>query len=116
MWVRVLLPQITGNSSAAPSSSPGVPATGGGGSRSAAGPASTGGPQQHQDQPQLSPASADKAFAYLDELLKSQTLKQGMVTGVPFSSGDAPLPLLPPSAVVSVAQVCCCCLHIFVQR
>lgn len=109
VWVRVLLPQITGGPTAASAPSPAAAPAGVSGSKAAAVPPSAGASaqqqQKQQEQSLLSPASADKAFAYLDELLRSQEVKRGMVTGISVRDGELPLSLVPPSAVVAVAQV-----------
>mmetsp|Transcript_6666 Transcript_6666/g.19195 ORF Transcript_6666/g.19195 Transcript_6666/m.19195 type:complete len:682 (-) Transcript_6666:259-2304(-) len=108
VWVRVLLPQITGGPTAASAPSPAAAPAGVSGSKAAAVPPSAGASaqqqQKQQEQSLLSPASADKAFAYLDELLRSQEVKRGMVTGISVRDGELPLSLVPPSAVVAVAQ------------
>lgn len=99
VWVRVLLPQVLGSSSAA-ALSPAAAPVGKGGSG-----ASATQPQQPPQQPhQLSEASAAKAFQYLDGLLGSPAVKRDMHLGIVVREGEALMPLVPPESLVALLQ------------
>lgn len=102
VWVRVLLPQILGSPAPAASAAA-APDRG-----ASAAAADRSQPQQQapppQQHPQLSEASAVKAFQYLDGLLGSPAVKRDMARGIVVREGQPPAALVPPAALLALLQ------------
>ena len=101
VWVRVLLPQVMGLPSLAPD-------TGSAGGKSAPSSAQTASAVSATQPPavsQLSQASVDRCFAFLDGLLRSADVKHMMVEGLAAANGAGVVPIVPPLAIVSISQV-----------
>jgi hypothetical protein len=101
VWVRVLLPQILGSPAPAASAAA-APGRG----ASAATPDRSQPQQQAPPQqcPQLSEASAVRAFQYLDGLLGSPAVKRDMSRGIVVQEGQPPAALVPPGALLALLQ------------
>lgn len=102
VWVRVLLPQIIGCDSLE-ASRPALPIKSSA-AAAPAGTASSAAAAAPADASQLSAASTEKAFAYLDGLLRAPDVKCSISSGVAACGTDM-LPLVPPSAVIAIAKV-----------